>query len=122
MILQLTYFYYSEEGSPSSDWEIAKNLNNRAQLLLKQEKFDEAEPLLKRAQTLIQNYYGDTENSDYAIVLDNLGKLNYMKSNFDQALKLFNEAVAIKKRTLGEKHVQVAMTLDHIATNQVCLL
>ncbi len=38
-----------------------------------------AEPLLQRVLKLLEEFHGNTQTSDYAIVLDNLGKLFHLK-------------------------------------------
>jgi tetratricopeptide (TPR) repeat protein len=62
------------------------------------------------ALAIRQAILGD-EHRDVATTLNNIGRVHYMKGEYDKALTLYNEALAIRRKLLGHDHLDVAATV-----------
>jgi tetratricopeptide (TPR) repeat protein len=54
-------------------------------------------------------------NSNIVTSLDNLANLDYKQGRYSEAEPLYIEALAMRKRLLGENHPDVAMSLHNLA-------
>jgi len=86
--------------------EVAVTLNNLALVLAEQDKFDQAEPLLRESLEMNKKLFGN-ENPLGANTLTSLAKLLDREGKLQEADTVGREAVAMQKKLLGsEQHVQ----------------
>ncbi len=93
---------------------VARDLNNLAQLLRATNRPAEAEPLLRRATRILENPDGEPL-PNYASALDNLAVLLRTTNRLAEAEPLLRRALAIDEQTLGPDHPNVAIHLNHLA-------
>src|SRR5207302_1041994 len=70
------------------------------------------------AQTLVQLFKElppKLEHRDYAISLDDLAWLYQRIGQYDKALPLYEQALVIRKKVLGEEHPDYAQILNNLA-------
>ncbi len=88
--------------------------NDLAIALLDQNRFEEAEPILKEVLT----YARRPENRDLPIhgeAVNNLGSLYLARADYQSAEPLFQEAVDVNSRLRGSPHPVLATNLDNLA-------
>ena len=85
-----------------------------ADLYLKQRKYVQAEPLLKRALAIDEKTLGP-DHPDVAKTLNNLAVLYLKQRNYAQAEAIYKRALAIDEKTLGPNHPNVAKSLSGLA-------
>jgi len=115
--------------------DTARSLHDLAKLYHAQGKFDEAEPLDKRAlairEKVILSIYICYSNNfiltlyeqkvfgkfhvEIARSLHNLGELYFAKSRYSQAKALYRRSIAILEEALGSNHLKVAVGLQGLA-------
>jgi tetratricopeptide (TPR) repeat protein len=82
----------------------------------KQPKSKDALVLFEQSLELYQKC--DTSRGEYqvriATVLNNIGRMRYMESKFDEALTIYDEALEIRKKWLGTNTIDVAATIYNI--------
>ncbi|MEM7633864.1 MAG: tetratricopeptide repeat protein [Pseudomonadota bacterium] len=83
--------------------DFASDLNNLADLLRTQGKYDEAKPLFERAIAIHEKALG-AEHPSYAIDLYNLALLLQQQHEYAEAKRLLKRALAIFHATLGPDH------------------
>ena len=89
-------------------------LNNLALALDAQAKYNEAEPLYKRALAINEKALGPNHPS-VAVVLSNLGDLQRKEARYSEAELLYKRALAIDETALGPDHPFVADVLNNLA-------
>lgn len=94
--------------------EVAKTLQQMAKIYHSQAKFDQAEPLYKRALEIREKCFGH-QNPEVASTLNNLGKLYSDQGRFEQALPIFLKSKLIVSELFGPEHPKVATRLAHLA-------
>ncbi len=62
----------------------------------------------------LQREIGDTENPDFAKDINNLAVLYHIQGQCEEAVPLFEEALEIRKRILGEEHQIVTDTQSNL--------
>jgi tetratricopeptide (TPR) repeat protein len=118
--------YYQQALSLVSDFDLgsyhmAGALNCIGVLLFnKQSEIGEAMILfhqsLQHYQSLESN---DANQVRVATVLNNIGRVHFLRSEYEEALPIYHEALAIRRRYLGSLSVDVAATVYNIGqTNQ----
>ncbi len=55
------------------------------------------------------------DHPELALTLNNLAELYRTQTRFDEALPLYNRALEIDRRSLGEGHISVALGLNNLA-------
>ena len=128
------YFDKALELVEELDYDKSLILHNKAQILFQQEKYEEAKKLYKIVVPLIKHEKGSV-SSEYAIALDNFGQVKqntfgdklfiYTKNKtysrlgkFDKAENLLQNALLIKRKALGDRHLEVALSHDHMGSNK----
>jgi CHAT domain-containing protein len=91
----------------------AAEQDHLAQVLLRQNRFSEAEPLLVEALSVFERAASDEEST--AICLSLLGKLYFQTGRFREAEAASRRALSVLERTAGENSIHVAKELDHLA-------
>ena len=103
----------SSRYGPESE-EVSIRLNDMAQLLLAQGKYDDAELLIRRALAITEKALG-AEHPDTALRLGNLGSLLRIKGDFDAAEQLLRKSLEILDRELGSDHPTTGAIVDNLA-------
>ena len=86
---------------------LAKGLQNLAQAVHEQGRLGEAEQLYQRALELFKS----APEVDSVEATNNLAVLYLLKKDPDRAEPLFNQALAVRERTFGADHPELAKTL-----------
>ena len=103
-----------EKALGSAHPDVAKSLNNLADLYDTKGDYGRAEPLYQRALAIREKVLGP-EHPDVANSLNNLALLYYRKRDYRRAEPLFQRALAIHEKALGGEHPSVATSLDNLA-------
>ncbi|MDV2998264.1 MAG: Photosystem I assembly protein Ycf3 [Chroococcidiopsis sp. SAG 2025] len=82
----------------------ASSLNNLAALYQSTGRLQEAERIFQELQTIQSQAPKEEEPTDYIIRLNNQAEHCRVKGDYDEAEKLFLQALEVGKKTLGEKH------------------
>ncbi len=94
--------------------DVARGLNNLAELLLATNRFAEAEPLLRRALAIDEASYGPAHPT-VARDLNNLALLLQDTNRLAEAEPLFRRALAIFEASCGPEDPDVAIYLNNLA-------
>src|ERR1700679_102716 len=94
---------------------VAANLDKLAQEYESQGRYQEAEPLCKRALAIREKLLGPN-HPVVATELNNLAVLYDKHDKYSEAEPLFNRALAVKERVFGPNHLEVAAGLDNLAS------
>ena len=94
--------------------EFAEALNEHALTLKNAERYEDAEPLYRRAIEIAKATIGEM-HPDYATHLNNLAELLRNTGHHDEAEPLFFQAIQIDKATIGEEHPSYATRLNNLA-------
>lgn len=81
--------------------EVAEVMNEFGMVLVQQGKFQEAEPLLRQALFL----QGKHDYLQQANTLSNLAELLYLRREYPEAEQAFLQALEIRERVLGARHL-----------------
>ena len=93
---------------------VARDLNNLAELLRVTNRLHEAEPLMRRALAIDEKSFGP-DHPNVAIRLNNLALLLQATNRLTEAEMLYHRAVAIDEKSLGRDHPTVARDLNNLA-------
>ncbi len=102
------------EGFPANDPRLTITLECLAELLFKQGKYAQAEPLCARTLEIYENTIGPT-HPDVGILANNLAMLYHMQDKFEQAEALYKKALNVQTKALGAKHPEVINLLGNYA-------
>ena len=91
----------------------ASTKNYLALALLRQGKNEEAETLFREAVTALR---AGTAHLELAEAQTGLGFVRFARGAYPEAERLFREALAIRRRDLGNEHRLVAETLNNLAS------
>ena len=94
--------------------DTATSLNNLADLYDSQGKYDDAEPLYKRALAVKEEVLGPM-HPDTATSLNNLADLYESQGKYDDAEPLYKRALAVREEVLGPMHPDTATSLNNLA-------
>jgi tetratricopeptide (TPR) repeat protein len=94
---------------------VARDLNNLAQLLQATNRLGEAEPLMRRALAIDEASFGK-DHPNVARDLNNLAQLLQATNRLGEAEPLMRRALAIDEASLGKDHPDVATALNNLAT------
>jgi CHAT domain-containing protein/Tfp pilus assembly protein PilF len=94
---------------------VARSLNNLANLYHDQGYYAEAEPLHKRALAIREKALGPN-HVEVAITLANLGNLYLERGRYAEAEQAYKRALAIREKALGANHSKVATLLLSLAS------
>ncbi len=95
---------------------VAAALNDLGGLYKDQKKFDEAEPIFKRAASILQGKTSPRELVLMAMVQHNLCEMYRDQKKLDEAEKAGKEALSIRESVLGAQKPAVADTLRVLAS------
>ncbi|CAF1404476.1 unnamed protein product [Adineta ricciae] len=103
---------------------IADVYNSMANLKSVQDQFNEALPLYEQAKEHFRKCHGTDEHHDIARVLNNMGQAHRHLGNLSEAINYLEEALHMRKKTLGIEHPDTATTwvnlgLAHKANNDL---
>jgi tetratricopeptide (TPR) repeat protein len=98
----------------SQPCNVAKDLNNLAQLLKATNRLAEAEPLIRRALKIVEQSFGEN-HPDVARDLNNLAQLLKATNRLAEAEPLMRRALKINEKSFGENHPKVARDLNNLA-------
>jgi tetratricopeptide (TPR) repeat protein len=93
---------------------VARDLNNLAELLRATNRLAEAEPLCRRALAIYEKSFGP-EHPNVARDLNNLAELLSDTNRLAEAEPLYRRALAIDEKSFGPEHPNVATGLNNVA-------
>ncbi|HEY9733078.1 MAG TPA: tetratricopeptide repeat protein [Drouetiella sp.] len=102
------------ESFPPNDPRLTITLECLAELLFKQRKYSQAEPLCERTLQIYENTIGPN-HPDVGILANNLAMLYHMQDKFEQAETLYKKALNVQTKALGAKHPEVINLLGNYA-------
>ncbi|MBK9203214.1 MAG: tetratricopeptide repeat protein [Candidatus Obscuribacter sp.] len=88
--------------------------NNFAACLREMGRFDEAEAEYKTSIDLWQNKVKQPDSTQYAKLLAGYAKLKCERGDYQESLKLYNQALGIVQKNMGKNDVQNAYLLANI--------
>lgn len=94
--------------------DVATSLSDLAILYSDRGEYTEAEPLFKRALTILENNLGSGDRF-VADAVVNLAHCYYIQGRYDDAESLYNRALKIRKKELRADHPELAESLNHLA-------
>ncbi|WP_291991823.1 tetratricopeptide repeat protein [Candidatus Accumulibacter sp. ACC003] len=94
--------------------DVARDLNNLAQLLQATNRLADAEPLMRRALAIDEQSFG-AEHPNVARDLNNLAHLLQDTNRFADAEPLMRRALAIDEQSFGAEHPHVARDVNNLA-------
>ncbi len=94
---------------------IARTLKDLAVAIADGGDLNSAVPLMQRAVAMQRELRGNEPHPDLAEVLNDMGWLYYLRGDSEQAEKFYRESLAMNRRLLGEKHVEIANGLANVA-------
>ena len=94
--------------------DVARDLNNLAQLLKATNRLAEAEPLMRRALGIDEKSFG-ADHPNVARDLNNLAQLLQATNRLAEAEPLMRRALAIDEKSFGADHPNVARDLNNLA-------
>ncbi|MDH3669747.1 MAG: tetratricopeptide repeat protein [Gammaproteobacteria bacterium] len=103
----------AEEMGPE-DPRLALSLNNLALVYHAQGRYDEAEPVYKRAISITERALGP-DHPNLAASLGNLAELYRTQKKYVEAEPLYREALMIWQQAVGSYDLQVALWLEDCA-------
>ncbi len=101
------------EAFGPDDPRLATSLNNLAELYRLQGRYEEAEPLNKRALAIREKVLGP-EHSEVATSLNNLAVIYLKQGRYAEAEPLYKRSLAIVEKALGAEHPNVAGSLNNL--------
>lgn len=81
------------------------------------ERYQEADPLIRRALTILERFFG-AQDPEVAPALTKLGYLYQLQGKFVEAEQTHWKALEIRQQKLGKNHIDVAESLDYLARLQ----
>lgn len=105
----------AEQTLGRSDRSIAALLSRQATLLQQIARYEEAEPLFRRALDIAMASY-DPDHPEVAMHLCNLATLLQASNHLPEAEPLLKQALAIDEACYGPDHPNVAPALNNLAT------
>jgi tetratricopeptide (TPR) repeat protein len=105
---------FAEAAHGASSLELARSMNDLANLLQAMARRSEAEPLLRNALSLQEERLG-RDDPGCARTMTSLAWLLHGMQKTDEAERLLREAIASGERKLGRSHPDVAVRLNNLA-------
>ena len=94
--------------------DVARDLNNLAQLLKATNRLEEAEPLMRRVVEIFELSFGK-DHPNVATALNNLAQLLKVTNRLEEAEPLMRRALAIDEASYGKDHPNAATGLNNLA-------
>jgi eukaryotic-like serine/threonine-protein kinase len=98
----------------SEHLEVAKSLNNLANVIRRTGDYARAEGLHREALAIRRRQLGN-EHPDIAQSLNNLANVLYQKGDYKGAETLHRETLAVRRKLFGNESPEVATSLDNLA-------
>jgi tetratricopeptide (TPR) repeat protein len=95
--------------------DLAKSLNNLAQLYVEKGRLTEAEPLYRRGLAILEKSRGP-DDPDVATIVDNLGNLYRAQGHYADAEAAVRRVLAIREKAFGPEDPKVARSLNNLAS------
>jgi tetratricopeptide (TPR) repeat protein len=99
-----------ERDDPRLLWTIER----LAEILFRQQKYDQAEPMCRRAIETYEIHFG-SDHPDVGILTNNLAMLCHLQKKMDDAELLYKKALDMQTKTLGVNHPEVRNLLGNYA-------
>jgi len=112
--LLFSHLFIPQFAQQSPELKEASDLSLSVVKLFKEEKFDEALPLAKRALEIRERLLPPTD-PQLLTALGNLGNLYNAKGDYKAAKKIFERLLALQEQQFGPTDVKLASTLDRLA-------
>ncbi len=93
--------------------DLARRLNSLARVLNKQDRYEEAKPVFRRALALASESVG-MEHVRSAGILANLAETCFVQQNYREARDLYEEARGLFEKVEGENGVTLAFCLNYL--------
>jgi tetratricopeptide (TPR) repeat protein len=93
---------------------VGQSLNNLARLYQYEGKYDQAEPLYKRALAIEEKVSGPN-HADIAFNLDSLAALYRIQHRYAEAEALLKRSLTIRENGLGRDHLNVYLSVESLA-------
>jgi tetratricopeptide (TPR) repeat protein len=93
---------------------VGESLNNLARLYQYEGKYDQAEPLYKRALAIEEKVSGP-DHANVAFNLDNLAALYRIQHRYAEAQALLQRSLTIRENGLGPDHLNVYLSVESLA-------
>jgi len=99
---------YSIAKKAKVDTYLAATKNSIAVLLFHNNfsESDAALELFEWSLSVYQAHFGETR--EVATIMNNIGRVHYLKGDYDRALAVYEEALSIRRKVLGESSIDVA--------------
>ena len=94
--------------------DVAKILNNLAELYRAQGRYEEAEPLYERSRAIAEKALGP-DHPAVGTSLNNLAELYRAQGRYEEAEPFLKRALVLNKKALGPDHPAVATSLSNLA-------
>ena len=114
LLKKYQYILGEAKAHDIKDIQYANALENVAILYYKMGLYTEAEPLYKRALSILEKNFGP-DHPDVAMSLNNLAILYSTQARYTEAESLYKRALSIYEKTLDPNHPEVATTLNNLA-------
>jgi CHAT domain-containing protein/tetratricopeptide (TPR) repeat protein len=96
--------------------DLALSLNALGVYLLERQRYEEAEPLYRRALAVSERV-GNKNTLEHAWLLTQLGWIEHkLRSNFDEAESLYTQSRDLRLSLVGDRHPDYADSLTYFAT------
>jgi len=105
---------FSWPGTAAAQSDALMRAFQQYQVLQKQGRYAEAEPLFKRALAIKEKAFGP-DHPGVALGLSNLASLYNAQGRYGEAEPLHKRALAIMEKALGPEHPNVATSLENYA-------
>ena len=102
------------EDFPKDDPRLLWTIERLAEILFRQQKYDQAEYMCKRAIETYEIYFG-ADHPDVGILTNNLAMLCHLQRKMDDAELLYKRALDMQTKTLGVNHPEVRNLLGNYA-------
>ena len=108
--LEIAARLYPREDYPKGQPDLARSLHSVGFLLMKRERFKEAEPFIREAVVMWQQHLkGD--DLYVSLGLSNLGVVLQSQGKHGPAVPFLRESLAMKRRLFGDEHQSVSLDL-----------
>lgn len=95
-----------QQKNPRSPLAVSAR-HNLAQVLMDQNRLDEAEKLAREAVALAHDIYGDDHHPSEVVMLMGLGRILVKAHRYEQAERIFHEALAFVEEVQGDRHPRI---------------
>ena len=95
--------------------DVARTLQDLAKVIDESGNLKAAIPVMQQALDIQRRLNDSQPAPGLAETINDLGTMRYEDGDYDAAEKLYVEAIAMKRRLLGEKHPEIAITLSNLA-------